>query len=206
MRRVGYAAVAALGLLGCSTGEGEGWVRSDRLFVAECWNGSFDLSPTFFGANPFRDSLSIRVQRGDDMSEVSDGLSVLVQDTGQVRESIGAPQRVGLPPGVRPPGFPIVADPDPPKVGLSLYLHNTCQAGNATLYAIDGSITFSSLFSGDPNETDASERLTEARFAARFADPRDQSVDGVFPAGRVSDVEGGFRFYFQRGQPAQPFP
>ena len=52
--------------LGCSVGEGEGWVRSERLYVEDCVNGRFDLGPDFFGANSFRgDALQIRVQRGE---------------------------------------------------------------------------------------------------------------------------------------------
>jgi len=42
-------------LLACSVGEGEGWVRSDRLVIEDCWDGPFDLQPTFFGANPHRE-------------------------------------------------------------------------------------------------------------------------------------------------------
>ena len=56
--------------------------------------------------------------------------------------------------------------------GMALYLHATCNRQNGVVYAVDGSITFDSLFSGDPNELEASERLTEAFFDAEFADPR----------------------------------
>jgi hypothetical protein len=64
---------------------------------------------------------------------------------------------------------------------------------------VGGSINFSSLFSGDIAEPNADDRLTEANFSADFTDPRDSS-------GATSQVTGYFRFYFQRGQPAQPFP
>jgi hypothetical protein len=200
------ATFAALLLLGCTTGEGEGWVRSDRLYVADCWNGGFDLQPTFFGANPFREeTLIIRVQRGDNIEEVSDGLIAVVHDIQEIRAGSGE-QALGLPVGVTPPGVPPTFDPDPPKVSLSLYLHSTCHVQNGTLYSIGGSITFSSLFSGDPNEEDAEDRLTEASFTAQFADPRDLEPDRSIDPERVSTVEGYFRFFFQRGQPAQPFP
>ncbi len=197
----------AASLLACTTGEGEGEVVSDRLFVEDCWNGPFDLGPTFFGANPYRNSLNIRIQRGDNIEEVSDGLIVLVNDVSGIRANgISVAQRVGLPPGVAPPGTPVAFNPDPPEVHLSLYLHDTCHRQNGTLHSIDGTITFESLFSGDLNEDNADDRLTAASFEATFADPRDTGADGSIDPERMSTVRGWFRFFFERGQPAQPFP
>lgn len=202
----------------CSTGEGKGHVTSERLYIEDCWDGPFDLRPTFFGANPYREEeLIIRIQRGDNIQELSDGLTVHVSDIAKIRrELIGVPLEVGLPPGVTPPGVPIQLDPDPPLVSLALYLHNTCHGENGTVYAlkadqiagapVQGTITFTSLFSGDPNESSADDRLTEARFEATFADPRDLGADGLVVAEKTSRVEGDFSFFFQRGPPAQPFP
>ena len=213
------AILALLLVAGCSTGEGTGWVRSDRLYIEDCWNGPFDLKPTFFAANPYREEeLLIRIQRGDNIEELSDGLTVHVRDIGRIRsELLGQPIEVGLPPGVTPPGVPVEADPDPPLVSLALYLHNTCHAENGTVYAMQpdrvegaagahSTITFASLFSGDPNESNADDRLTEASFEAVFADPRDLVGQGTVPADKSSVVSGSFRFFFQRGPPAQPFP
>ncbi|HEY3233205.1 MAG TPA: hypothetical protein VGJ84_00720 [Polyangiaceae bacterium] len=195
---------AALAGSACTTGEGTGWVKSDKLTIQDCWNGQFDLKPTFFGANPYREELLIRVQRGDSIEELSDGLTVLVRDVKQIRGSSGSASQlgsdvpIGLPPGVTPPGTAPAGGPIP-QVGLSLYLHDTCHAQNGTVYSVGGSINFSSLFSGDIAEPNADDRLTEANFSADFTDPRDSS-------GATSQVTGYFRFYFQRGQPAQPFP
>lgn len=206
MKRVGLL-LLALASFACSTAEGEGEVRSDRLYVEDCWNGPFDLAPTFFGANPYRDTMTIRVQRDDNLEEVSDGLIVLVDDVGGIRnESLGAELAVGLPLGVSPPGVPVTFNPEPPRVHLSLYLHDSCHEQNGSLHAIDGKITFDSLFSGDPNEGDADDRLTEAEFSATFADPRHVLPNGQVDPERTSLVTGWFRFFFQRGQPAQPFP
>jgi hypothetical protein len=197
----------ALGALGCSTSEGDGEVRGDRLYIEDCWNGPFNLEPTFFGANPYRNTLTMRVQRGDNIEEVSDGLIILVNDVSGIRASrLGQDISVGLPPGVRPPGAPIAFDPDPPIVSLTLYLHDTCHAQNGTLHAIDGTINFDALFSGDLNEDSADDRLTEATFEASFADPRHTLADGSIDPERMSTVNGWFRFFFERGQPAQPFP
>ncbi|MBE7484441.1 MAG: hypothetical protein HS104_31300 [Polyangiaceae bacterium] len=199
--------VLAVAALGCSTAEGKGEVTSERLYVEDCWNGKFSLDPTFFGANPYMDTQTIRIQRGDNLEEVSDGLIVLVKEVGKIRdEALGQPLKVGLPPGVSPPGVPIKLDPEPPFVHLSLYLHDTCHEQNGTLYSMSGSITFDALFSGDPNEESSDDRLTEARFSASFADPRHVLPSGDIDPERTSQVEGWFRFYFQRGQPAQPFP
>lgn len=205
--RFAACALAAWVLAGCSTSEGSGFVRSERLFVDGCWNGPFDLHPTFFGANPSADSLQIRVQRGSDAVEISDGLAVLVTDLQAIRGAeLGLPLEVGLRPGVTPPGVPVVADPDPPRVSVALYLNDTCHAQTAALHALTGTMTFTALFSGDRNETRADDRLTEASFDVEIADPRDLSADGTVPAERRSAVKGAFRFFFERGQPAQPFP
>ncbi len=207
MKRVTCLLLGAVLLAGCSTGEGEGWVRSNKLYVKDCWNGKFDLQPTFFGDNPYRNTQQIRIQRGDNLEEVSDGVTALVNDVKGIRGSqLGTGVKVGMPPGVSPPGVPIKYNPNPPKVSLALYLHDTCHAQNGTLYSVGGTITFSSLFSGDPNESNADDRLTEAHFDAQFVDPRDQLADGSYDPAKESSVQGYFRFFFQRGQPAQPFP
>ncbi len=195
----------------CSQGEGEGYVRTvtgANLFVRDCWNYPFDLQPTFFGANPFSSNqMAIRVQRGDDNEEVSDGLSVMIYDVEKARGQLNTPIPVGLPAGVSPPGIPLRANANPPLVSLSLYLHDSCHAQNGVIYSIGGSITFKSLFSGNPNETTSDNRLTDASFdSIQFADPRDMSIEYTFPDGVTSNVTGWFKFYFQRGQPAQPFP
>jgi hypothetical protein len=209
------ALLAALAVSACSVGEGEGSIRSERLFIADCWDGPVNLRPSFFGANAFeqQDSMLIRVQRGGRELEVSDGIVVAVNDVTAIREDmLGQDLAIGLPAGVSPPGVPVRWVPDPPKVSLSLYLYESCHAQNSAAYAFDGWIRFSSLFSGDRNETNAADRLTDAEFEAYVADPREMDYDSLGnPSpndglGRASVVTGSFRFYFERGVPAQPFP
>lgn len=203
------ALALALFSAGCTVGEGEGSVTSDRLIVRNCWDGPFDLRPTFFAANAFNgDQLAIRVQRGDNNQEVSDGLAVSIRDLQSIRsKSLGQPVPVDVPPGVHPPGVAWSTEENPATVSLSLYLHDSCYQQNGALYSVAGSITFKRLFSGNPNETVGENRLTEAEFEdVTFADPRDANVDGSFDDKVVSRVSGRFSFYFQRGQPAQPFP
>lgn len=199
------AALLGLSSMGCTVGDGTGNVRTDRLYVQGCWNGPFDLKPDFFAANPYRkEALLIRVQRGDNNQEASDGLTVIVNDLAAVRGRLGQPIPVGLPPGVAPPGQPVKGEPAP-LVSLSLYLHQTCHEQNSATYSVSGDITFDSLFSGDLNEENSDARLTDATFAVSFADPR-ELVTATDTTAVTSDVvTGEFSFFFQRGQPAQPF-
>jgi hypothetical protein len=203
-------AAASCALAACSLGEGEGEVKSNKLAVAGCWNGAFQLTPDFFAAVPYRRTLTIRVQHGGDTEEVSDGAIILIDDIDQVRQHIaaqpGVPLRVAQPPSIVPPGFPVVPDPNPALVHLTLYLHRSCHAQNSALYSIDGDITFRALFNGNLNETNAAEKLTDADFSdISVADPRDRAAGTSTPQ-NVSHLNGFLKFYFQRGQPAQPFP
>ncbi|MBX3183349.1 MAG: hypothetical protein KIT72_03720 [Polyangiaceae bacterium] len=196
----------ALCAAGCAPGEGEGWVHSDRLYMEDCWNGEYDLKPTFFSTNPYRDQALIRIQRGEDIEELSDGVILSVDRVKHIREELlGVPIPVGLPVGVKPIGVPRPIT-EAPLVSLAFYLHQTCHQQNGTIYSIDGTITFSSLFSNDPNETHGDDRLTEASFDVTVADPRAANLDGEYPEGSTSRLTGWFRYFFERGQPAQPFP
>jgi hypothetical protein len=247
---------------GCSVGQGTGEVKSDALFVRDCWGtpptaaapmqadgAPYDLQPDFFAANPYRSTLQIRVQRGSDLTQFSDGLEVLIDDISTIRDAIstgvvtsgGVPDggtsdggasdagadggtadpptpgkatfRVGLPAGIHPPGSSTQPPPDivadPPIVHVSLYLERSCHAQNIVLYAVDGTVTFNALFDGDPNETSADAKLTDATFDVQVGDLNDVPYGEYaadVPAGLQSRLTGNFRFYYERGQPAQPFP
>lgn len=199
----------ALFASGCAVlGQGEGQVHSDDLVASECWTGPFDLNPDFFAAVPFRDTLQIRVQRGSDLQELSDGLQVLIRELAQIREvDIGKPVEVGLAPQLLGAIAPGIEHGPAPRVSMSLGLQYSCPKQNVVLYALSGSITFSSLFSGNPNELVGSDKLTSAEFDVLMADPRD-AIPGTVdvPASKTSRVSGNFEFHFQRGQPGQPFP
>lgn len=210
MRRV-VGAVCALALSACTlVGQGEGEVKSTRLRVPECWDGAYDLSPDFFASVPFRDTQQLRVQRGSDIQEVSDGLAILVNDTPLIRESLlGQDIEVGLPPQLLdalPPGV-VSGVPSAVPVSMALFLQFSCHNQNSVLYAIEGTIRFDSLFSGDPNETSGEEKFTDASFEVVVADPRDVDPDTLtVPDDKKSPLTGWFQFHFQRGQPGQPFP
>lgn len=264
------AAIAAAPFLtGCSLGQGDGAVHSDQLYAKDCWCSSYNLQPNFFAAVPYRNTLQIRVQRGTDLQEVSDGLAVLVDDIRKIREEFyGKELKVGLPIGVQLPGSlpagvetSYGGDPDagapgddagapggdagspveeefgegcgpkgapgqvgscdlaplergdpeegPALVHMGLYLQQTCHNQNIVLYAVKGSIMFQTLFSGDPNESDATKKLTQAIFDVQMGDlqevPPGAPADAV-PEEKLTRLRGCFRFYFERGQPGQPFP
>jgi hypothetical protein len=68
-------------------------------------------------------------------------------------------------------------------------------------------INFQSLFDGNPAESNAQQRLSQATFEFFLADPREICPGGLGPPPRCrGDLKGNFKFYFERGQPAQPFP
>ena len=220
----------------CTVGGGQGSVTG-TLNVANCWSGKFDLQPDFFGATPFHDQVAFRVQRGSDLENFSDGLSILVSDGTAVRSKLGQPLTVDLPPEVSPPGIPVKPQKDPSVVQVALYLQRSCRPETPALYAVaqattngDGScddttvkaaldcsatattvrpstITFQHLFNGNPEEPDADKRLSEATFDVYLVDPREVCPGGLGPPPPCrGHVQGSFRFYFERGRPAQAFP
>ena len=158
---------------------------------------------------PFRNVQQIRIQHGSDLTEVSDGVAIQVNDAPAIRNRLGEELTVGLPPELLNEIAPGVPQPmeEPPDASLALYLQFSCHNQNKVLYATSGTITFDALFSGDPNESVGAEKLTDARFSVTVADPR-SALPGTleYPDEATSPLEGWFRFHFQRGQPGQPFP
>jgi hypothetical protein len=68
-------------------------------------------------------------------------------------------------------------------------------------------ITFHSLFDGNIDESNAKQRLSDADFDFFLADPRTGPPGGLGPPPPCrGHLTGSFRFYFERGRPAQPFP
>jgi hypothetical protein len=79
---------------------------------------------------------------------------------------------------------------------------------NTVLYAVSGTVVFDELFSGNPNEDDPAEKFSSGRFVLNVGDPREAVLNdaGRYTFPETSVIEGEFEFFFQRGQPAQPFP
>jgi hypothetical protein len=83
-------------------------------------------------------------------------------------------------------------------------------AGGVTTSGPIGSstIVFNNLFDGNADESQADKRLTDVPFFdLYFADPRDIAPGGLGPPPPcLAHLVGNFSFYFERGQPEQPFP
>jgi hypothetical protein len=81
------------------------------------------------------------------------------------------------------------------------------EGGSASVPIGQSTITFQSLFDGNPEESDAAQRLTQADFEFYLVDPREMCPGGLGPPPPCrGHLKGNFRFYFDRGSPAQPFP
>jgi hypothetical protein len=247
----------------CSVAEGDGYARG-TLNAPSCWTGRYDLAPDFFAANSYKETLLVRIQNGSDSETFSDGISLVVDDKNAIRSQYGKPLRVTMPIGVAIPGAPVIPDPDPSLVHLSMYLQRTCRTLNVTLHAVsevappsDGTCTAEAIEKADPATGcsgglpegvgslkstlsftsissgpigSAADRLIEGCFDVYLADPRDRrpapgasapdggegttstgdagtlaATSGAPPPCR-GHIRGKFRFYEERGRPAQPFP
>jgi hypothetical protein len=72
---------------------------------------------------------------------------------------------------------------------------------------VGSTIVFDKLFDGNTNESNADNRLTDVpQFDLYFADPREIAPGGLGPPPPCrAHLVGNFKFYFERGQPEQPF-
>lgn len=197
--------VVVLGMLAgaCSVGQGSGQIGGvvhDTLCGVE--EADYQLAPTFFSADVVEDRgdgageisrrISMRIQRGSFREGDSDGLLVSVRDANAVaRTSLGVP-------------IDITGEPGAP-VRLTLYLNQTCESGfpdefwqiPLVIEAHGGTITFDAIYAPDldTESTEINGTLTDVLF-----------VDPARPAERFALLSGSFRFFYQRGRPAQLFP
>jgi hypothetical protein len=207
--RLGWLAVVAVAAasLACEVGQGSGRVYGS-LKVAGCGEkdlSRYDMSPNFFGAISLKDQLLIRIQRGGDLQEYNDNLVISVDDRTRVVD--GEPIAIEL---QRPPGS--APSVPAPLVRMTLSLRGTCGSGlvggtddpAVVLHAVRGSIVFRSILRGDPSSSDTNSKRIEGSFrAVELEDPRHPEGS---PARSVGTLNGEFKFFYQRGGPAQPFP
>jgi hypothetical protein len=239
----GVISLLATASAGCSLGQGEGEVHSDALFARDCvtpspesCNGAdgldvgcdaYDLLPDFFAAIPYRETIQMRIQRGTDIVEFSDGLAVLVNDIDKIRTALqdkrdaaildGATEDealelyvevpVAIPAGVTPAGSTVA--PLPPcdaatqlcevqPAAVSLYLQKSCHNQNTILYAVSGWVRFRSLFSGNPNEKSAAEKFTDAELDVVVGDPREAPLgEPIGPDSIPPEVTSHLTGYFR---------
>lgn len=201
MRRALVVILLCVLVTACSVGQGSGEIGGvvhDAL--CEVDEPDYQLGPTFFSADVVEDRgdsamgrrLSIRIQRGSFREGDSDGMLVLVRDANEIaRTSLGVP-------------IEITGASDAP-VQLTLYLNETCESGfpdefwqiPLVIEAHGGTITFDAIYAPDIDSeaTEISAVLTDVLF-----------VDPLRPDERFARFSGSFRFFYQRGRPAQLFP
>lgn len=209
-RWLGPAIVASLGVgvLGtaCSVGTGTGEITGS-LVLEQCGVSIDDyaLRPTFFGAEYVTNlgarngeespTATIRVQRGSYRESFSDGILVSVYDVNEVA-------RAHL---EEPIPLTALSDDRSRLLDVTFYAGQTCDSGYpdefwttpAILHAISGTITFHALHAPDLDgaDTEIAADLTDVVFAQPDA-----------PDTQNAHLSGSFRFFYQRGAPAQSFP
>lgn len=201
------AVIAAVSSLSCEVGQGVGNVRGNLRVEGGCDGkdlSGYDMGPDFFGAIAAETKLLIRIQRGGDLQEYADSLVISVDDTNRVQDGVAIPIKLHRAPGSPPSS---VAEP----VKISLGLRGTCGTGRVgtndnpqvVLQAVGGTITFKRILRGDPSSEDTNSKRIEGTFDLEMEDPRHPEGAAARSAGKLT---GDFKFFYQRGGPAQPFP
>jgi len=186
---VSSCSVLLLALIaGCSLGNGEGSAVG-QVWAPECGleGEPFSLEPDFFAMQPSTsvEIIDIRIQRGSDLPNLSNGISVFIAEPEMVKdEMLGVDLEIEL--------------LDSP-VEMTLYLNSTCSRLSqlpVVYRAVSGTIRFDELFVlwvSNDNE------LTSAVFTdVEFVDTADRD-------NRRAVLSGDFSFLFERGRPAQNF-
>lgn len=199
------AVVTAAASLSCEVGQGIGNVRGSIRVECEGKDLSeYDMGPDFYGAIAAKSQLLIRIQRGGDLQEYNDNLVIVIDDTNRIQDNVPITLKLHRPPGAAPS---TVGEP----VRMSLSLRGTCGTGRlgaadppqVVLHAIGGTITFKSVLRGDPSSADTNSKRIEGSFNVQLEDPRHPDGAAARSAGTLT---GDFKFFYQRGGPAQPFP
>jgi hypothetical protein len=225
MRRVFGALLvtSAAAFAACSVGAGTGDVTGS-MYVPGCKTDltHYDMQPNFFGAvyatsqaGASASQLLIRIQRGGDLTEFTDSLVIEVDDVDAVEAQIAAAGSAGATFDVgeyqRPPGS--APSVPPPLVRVVMSLRGSCgtpkflpsDPANVAMEAVGGTVTFTSILHGDPNSRDVDSKRIAGSFDVTLADPRQTTSTPA--ASRLSGtLTGDFKFIYEAGGPAQPFP
>jgi hypothetical protein len=186
--RLLFLAASLLG--GCTLGVGDGAVTG-TVNDPECGleNWALDLDPSFFVADRGVEGLlEIRVQKGSNFEDRSNGIIISVLDAEEIKTSM-----LGLPIDF--------AQGDASPVRMGLYLNAKCEPDPMdglplNLTAVSGTIAFTSIYA--PN-VDGEKEIAASFTDVFMTDLRD-------PDTRNATISGQFSFIFNRGRPAQRFP
>lgn len=175
--------------LGCSVGQGEGSITGFveapgcELSATEL----YDMHPLFFAGEIIQDQYIVRVQSISDFEDKSDGIIFNIADAARVKQEF---LNVPLTMGDENADVPVLA---------VFYANETCKVERretpVAYSAVEGTITFSSIYAPSVSE----DTKTEASFEGRFVDPDS-------PDERYAELSGYFSFLYTRGRPAQRFP
>ncbi len=177
---------ALLALLACADGQGEGEVTGS-VSAPECGidDADWDLRPDYFAQDSWENTAIVRVQRGSNYQDLSNGLVITISDVDDVRASFGTPIDLSL---------------EEAPVSITLTLDGTCRPRrrepSVLLIARSGTITFDALY--DPRADDG--RETSATLDGLVMDDGEE----VEPA--TAELSGFFSFLFTRGRPGQRYP
>lgn len=197
------ATLAALALVACSIGRGEGAVTGTvRVPSCRLDDSAFDLGVNFFGAELIndpelrdatmrRERMIIRLQRGTYRESESDGLLISLANVNEIETGL-----LDVP-------LEVTNEPDA-TVRMTLYLGQRCLSGfpdshwtrSVIMAATSGTIRFSDMYApalGDPGH-----EIAATFDSVTFSDPAEPEWSAV--------LSGAFSFSYQRGAPAQPFP
>ncbi len=176
----------------CATGDGEG-AADGTVTIKACDkdNASYSLRPSVFAALPADTLLELRMQRGGDLYEHSDGLTLLVRDPKVVRDTLL--------------GQPITLGPSDNPVEATFYMNDTCEVKfdqdtvdrlPAVLKGVGGSVTFQKIY---VPKDDRGNKTTEATFNLMFSDVPPAQND------RHAELMGRIKVDYSRDNPTEHF-
>ena len=200
----------------CAVGKGTGSVTGNISLVGcDADLAHYDMQPDFFSATEAHGQLIIRIQPGGYYQEYSDSVTIAVQSYEDINAQIAAgggsatiPVSLERPPGSAP-------SVPPPPVRLTLSLRKSCGSDKlnpatdnpyVVLHAVSGTIKFTSILHGDIYSRDTNGKRIEGEFHVELADPRTWGTEAANGQAANGHLDGTFKFFYQRGGPAQPFP
>jgi hypothetical protein len=197
-------------MVGCSVGQGRGEIKGS-LYISECKKdlSKLDLGIDFFGAEVQGKGLYIRLQRGGDYIQFSDGVMIQVYNYKEIAKRLNEVIKVvsDIPEEIGKKNLP------PWLIRISLFLNNTCPTSFPSLsggksieesekegYIKNNWIRFESIYCPDcKNELRYNNKI-KGDFRVNIFDPRVAEIK-VY-----GWIEGYFDFVYRRGRPAQRFP
>jgi len=174
-------------LFGCAAGQGDGTIEgSFTSSVCDATDRALDIEATFFSMEQTEELSEIRIQDGSDFEDRSDGVILMIRDTQELKTA-----RLGEP----------IDLSNEDLVEVNLYMNESCGPAFSrrpvNFRAYEGVVVFDRVYARDvdADDTEIAGTLMDVRLRA----------DGA-PGVEEAALSGWFRFFFNRGRPAQRFP